>query len=105
MYSGCHGTEYGEELLASGVSEKQVAQTLNQARRDLGIKYKNATPQPLREYIYEINMQRYGDKLGPTYESMIKSGKSNVDIINSSSRPNSNIDNLLSGFEKWLRRQ
>ena len=50
-------------------------------------------------------MQRYGDKLGPTYESMIKSGKSNVDIINSSSRPNSNIDNLLSGFEKWLRRQ
>ena len=97
--------EYGEELLASGVSEKQVAQTLNQARRDLGIKYKNATPQPLREYIYEINMQRYGDKLGPTYESMIKSGKSNVDIINSSSRPNSNIDNLLSGFEKWLRRQ
>ena len=52
---------YGEELLSSGMSEDQVARTLNQARRDLGIKYKNATPQPLRDYIYEVNMRRYGD--------------------------------------------
>jgi len=29
---------YGEELLSSGMSEEQVARTLNQARRDLGIK-------------------------------------------------------------------
>ena len=55
---------YGGELLTSGMSEEQVARTLNQARRDLGIKYKNATPQPLRDYIYEVNMRRYGDKLG-----------------------------------------
>ena len=83
-----------------------MARTLNQARRDLGIKYKNATPQPLRDYIYEINMGRYGDKLGPTYEYMheIKE-KSDMQIIESSSRPNSDIDKLLSGFEEWLRRQ
>ena len=97
---------YGDELLASGMSEEQVARTLNQARRDLGIKYKNATPQPLRDYIYEVNMGRYGDKLGPTYDYMIKvKRKSNMEIINSSSRPNVNIDKLLSGFEEWLRRQ
>ena len=96
---------YGEKLLARGMAEKKVAQTLNQARRDLGIKYKDATPQPLRDYIYEINLSRYGDKFGPTYEDLIKNGKSNMDIINSSSRPNSNIDKLLSGFEEWLRRQ
>ncbi|WP_253295620.1 pre-toxin TG domain-containing protein [Roseburia sp. MSJ-14] len=97
---------YGDELLASGMSEKQVARTLNQARRNLGIKYKNATPQPLRDYIYEVNMRRYGDKLGPTYDYLIKvKRKSNMDIIKSSSTPNSNIDNLLLGFEEWLRRQ
>lgn len=97
---------YGDDLLASGMSEEQVARTLNQARRDLGIKYKNATPQPLRDYIYEVNMRRYGDKLGPTYDYMIKvKRKSNMDIIKSSSTPNSNIDALLSGFEEWLRRQ
>ena len=97
---------YGEKLLASGMSEEQVARTLNQARRDLGIKYKNATPQPLRDYIYEINMGRYGDKLGPTYDWLVsEKGATNMDIINSSSRPNANIDKLLSGFEEWLRRQ
>ena len=97
---------YGGELLTSGMSEEQVARTLNQARRDLGIKYKNATPQPLRDYIYEVNMRRYGDKLGPTYDYLIKvKRKSNMDIIKSSSTPNSNIDNLLLGFEEWLRRQ
>ena len=97
---------YGDELLASGMSEEQVARTLNQARRNLGIKYKNATPQPLRDYIYEVNMRRYGDKLGPTYDYLIKvKRKSNMDIIKSSSTPNSNIDNLLLGFEEWLRRQ
>ena len=97
---------YGDDLLASGMSEEQVAQTLNQARRDLGIKYKNATPQPLRDYIYEVNMRRYGDKLGPTYDWLVsEKGATNIEIINSSSRPNSNIDKLLSGFEEWLRRQ
>ena len=97
---------YGGELLTSGMSEEQVARTLNQARRDLGIKYKNASPQPLRDYIYEVNMRRYGDKLGPTYDYLIKvKRKSNMDIIKSSSTPNSNIDNLLLGFEEWLRRQ
>jgi len=95
---------YGERLLASGMSEEQVARTLNQARRDLGIKYKNATPQPLRDYIYEINMGRYKDKLGPTYDWLVsEKGAKNMEIINSSSRPNSNIDKLLSGFEEWLR--
>ncbi len=97
---------YGEELLSSGMSEEQVARTLNQARRDLGIKYKNATPQPLRDYIYEVNMRRYGDKLGPTYDWLVSErGATNMEIINSSSRPNANIDKLLSGFEEWLRRQ
>ena len=83
-----------------------MARTLNQARRDLGIKYKDMTPQSLRDYIYEINMGRYaGDKLGPTYEYLKRNGKSDMDIINSSSRPNIDIDKLLSGFEEWLRRQ
>ena len=97
---------YGEELLQGGMPEEQVARTLNQARRDLGVKYKDMTPQPLRDYIYEINMNRYdGDKLGPTYEYLKRIEKTDIEIIESSSKPNSNIDELLSGFEKWLRGQ
>ena len=51
-------------------------------------------------------MGRYEDKLGPTYEYMRKmKKKSDMEIINSSSRPNSDVDTLLVGFEEWLRRQ
>ena len=93
-------------MLQGGMPEEQVAQTLNQARRDLGVKYKDMTPQPLRDYIYKINMNRYdGDKLGPTYEYLKRIEKTDIEIIESSSKPNSNIDELLSGFEKWLRGQ
>ena len=93
-------------MLQGGMPEEQVARTLNQARRDLGVKYKDMTPQPLRDYIYEINMNRYdGDKLGPTYEYLKRIEKTDIEIIESSSKPNSNIDELLSGFEKWLRGQ
>lgn len=97
---------YGEELLEKGISEEQVARTLNQARRDLGVKYKNATPQPLRDYIYEVNLTRYKDKLGPTYEWLVREkGATNQRIIESASRPNADINRLLGGFEEWLRRQ
>ncbi len=96
--------QYGDELLASGKSEEEVAKILYQARRDLGIKYKDATPQPLRDYIYEINIGRYEDPLGPSFESLAKK-KSYYEIIESSSSPNTDIDKLLSGFEKWLREQ
>lgn len=95
--------EYGEQLLQEGKSTEEVARTLNQARRDLGIKYKNMTPRPLRDYIYETNIGRYEDPLGPTYEYMIDNNKTDIEIINSSSKPNTDIDKLLSAFEEWLK--
>lgn len=96
----------GEKLLQEGKLEEEVARILHQNRRDLGVKYKDVTPQPLRDYIYALNRARYGDELGPTYEYLTQErGKSNMDIINSASRPNSDIDRLLSGFKDWLRRQ
>lgn len=95
---------FGEELLAGGKSLEEVARTLWQARRDLGIKYKDMTPELLREYIYKINLNRYGDKLGPSFEYFTdKLGKSFQEIIDSSSKPNSDIDKFLEGFEEWLR--
>jgi len=75
-------------------------------RRDLVIKYKDLTPQPLRDYIYEVNLERYGDKLGPTYEYLKEVQlKTDAQIIESAARPNTNVDKLLGGFEEWLRAQ
>ena len=64
-------------LRAQGLSNKEIAETLYKTRRELGVKYKNLTPDDLREYIYEA-------------------------IIKSSQRPNGNVDKLLKNFKEWL---
>ena len=55
-------------------------------RGALGIYYKNCTPEQLRELIYYRNSLKYGDRLGPTYDFLRKSGKTNLEIIESASR-------------------
>jgi len=39
-----------------------------QARRDIGEKYKNLTPEAERARIYERNLREYRDRLGPSIE-------------------------------------
>ena len=98
--------QQGQQMLAAGKSEQEVAQMLNQARRDLGVKYKDATPEPLREYIYDVNRQRYdGDPLGPTYDLLKASGKTDTEIIAGAARPNPDVNQLLAGFQDWLGKQ
>ena len=60
---------------------------MSQARRDIGIQYKDLTPSDLREKIYARNLQKYGDEYGPTFDYLRGKGKSWEDIIKSSSRP------------------
>lgn len=98
---------YAAELFDKGYTEEEVARLMNQARRELGIEYKYATPQPLRNYIYYVNQIRYGDPLGPTYEYLrydlpILKQKTDAEIIISSSKPNFNIDVLLEKFKIWM---
>ena len=78
--------EIGEFFLAKGFSEEAVARYLHNKRRALGIYYKNCTPEELRELIYYRNSLKYGDRLGPTYDFLRKSGKTNLEIIESASR-------------------
>lgn len=84
---------------------KALAQQAHQARRDLGVQYKHLTPEPLRDYIYAINQQRYGDPLGPTFDYLLQQGRTYTDIIQSSARPNPNVDQLLGKFGEWLQQQ
>ena len=79
----------GDDLISVGSKPKEaIARELHQMRRDLGIKYKDATPKDLREYIYRMNKMDYGDELGPNidYFRNVKN-KSWDDIIESASRP------------------
>ena len=57
------------------------------ARRALGIKYKDLTPQDLREEIYQRNIKISGGKLGKSIDYLRSEGKSWGDIIESAKRP------------------
>lgn len=97
---------------------KEIATKLHQARRDIGVKYKDLTPELLREYIYEMNKGRYkGDPLGGSFEFFYDRYKydklKNIiatdaevyqKIISGATRPNEDINKLLGGFKKWLEK-
>ena len=55
-----------------------LAREANLARRELGVKYKDVTAKPLRDYIYAANVERYdGDPLGGSYDFFkVAKGKS-----------------------------
>jgi hypothetical protein len=57
-------------------------------RRDLGVEYKNLTPPKELERIYARNLEKYGDRLGPTIDYLRNvTGKTWEQIIKSASRP------------------
>lgn len=75
-----------ETMRLSGATQEEIARTLHADRRALGVKYKNLTPPAKLEEIYQRNLKKYGDKLGPTVEWLRERGKSWDDIIHSASR-------------------
>ena len=91
-----------EKLKAESLSEEQVARAMHERRRELGQQYKEAAPPLLREYIYETTAAKYGDPLGPTYETL-REKKTCRQIIESASRPIEDLDDRLTldGFQQW----
>lgn len=65
------------KLFALGKTKEEVARTLHQTRRDIGVQFKNATPDDLREWIYRFNTKRYEDNLGPKFDDLFTKAKSN----------------------------
>jgi len=96
-------SNYEHLLRTQGLDEKIVAMTMHKARRDLGVKYKDLTPQELREYIYEVNKKRYGDPLGGSFEFFEQKYDGDFSkIIEGAKRPNGDVDKLLENFRKYL---
>jgi hypothetical protein len=78
----------GETLRANGASDELTARVLHTQRRIIGEQYKGDTPiEYLEGVIYPRNLEKYGDKLGPTIDYLRGRGKSWEEIIESASRP------------------
>jgi hypothetical protein len=91
---------------AGGTITRDVAQRMHQRRRAIGQRYKDATPEALRHYIYEVNQGRYGDPLGPGFAFLERKYSGNYELIaRRAASPNDNVDGLLQQFGGWLRQQ
>jgi hypothetical protein len=75
-----------ETLRGQGKADEEIARLVHAERRALGEKYKGLTPPDLLEKIYERNLGKYGDKLGPTIEWLRGQGKTWTQIIDSATR-------------------
>lgn len=75
------------ELRTAGASVEVVARTLHAERRALAARFKEATPEPLRAALYERTLRVYGDRTGPTLESLRAKGKSWEEIAEGAMRP------------------
>lgn len=74
-------------LRAGGASPEEIARELSAARRARGVEYKALTPAEKLSEIYARNLEKYGDKLGPTVDWLRARVKSWDDIIESAKRP------------------
>ncbi|MBN1254276.1 MAG: VCBS repeat-containing protein [Deltaproteobacteria bacterium] len=75
-----------EQLLTmevAGIPRENIAKLLHAQRRALGVKYKNLTPPKKLEEIYQRNLRKYGDQLGPSIEWLRAKGKTWNQIIES----------------------
>ncbi|WP_301123607.1 hypothetical protein [Mycolicibacterium fortuitum] len=76
-------TNLERDMRAAGSSEEDIARALHEARRGIGLKYQELTPEPVRSQIFQRNIERYGDPLGPTFEMLLQRGNSLDEIIES----------------------
>jgi len=76
-----------DQMRAEGHSAEEIARTLSADRRALGEQYKALTPADELARIHERNINKYGDKLGPTIDWYRNAGRSWEQIIEAASRP------------------
>jgi RHS repeat-associated protein len=67
-------SEKAAQMRATGKSAEEIARSLSAERRALGERFKAMTPPDALEQIYARNLERYGDRLGPTVEWLVEQG-------------------------------
>lgn len=79
-------------MIASGTSVDDAARWATQARNELKVQIR-AQGSPVTRGLAEArNMRRYGNKIGPTYDDLIREGKTPDDIIGSSGRSSTKVN-------------
>jgi len=62
-------------MRASGASAEDVAKYAYGARNELKMKYREYTPPEMLDVIDARNLERYGNKIGPGFDDLVKKVK------------------------------
>ena len=90
--------EAGDDL---GRLEKG-AQKMAETRLTISAEYKDMTPEPLLDFIFEINLTRYDTKWGPSFDWLMNKYHGDFkEIIRKAATPNKDVNILLEGFRSW----
>ncbi len=85
------------------VSLTNAAKWANEARNNLKINFLRSTPEDLRNLIFKYNEKRSFNKWGTkTYDQLIQSGKTDMDIINSAANPQLSLEAVGKDIYKYL---
>lgn len=79
-------SEIADWLRAAGYTDKQVAIHAYKLRKKILSNYRKLTPQPILQFIYARNHQKYQNDFGATIEYLKAQGKTWEEIIASASR-------------------
>ncbi|MCV4344082.1 hypothetical protein [Pseudomonas capsici] len=75
-----------DKMRASGASAEELARYAYGARNKLKVKYREYTLPDMLDVIDARNLERYGNKIGPAFDDLVKKGKAFDQIIESSTR-------------------
>ncbi len=73
-------------MRASGASAEDVEKYAYGARNELKMKCREYTPPEMLDVIYARSLERYGNKVGPAFDELVKKGKTFYQVIESSTR-------------------
>lgn len=74
-------------MRSEGSTSEVIARLVHGARRAIAVRYKDATPEPLRTRIIARTIATYGNPEGPDIDDLRRRGKGWEDIIAGALRP------------------
>ena len=87
-------SEEALRMVGRGASVEEAARWAVRARNDLKVGIRARGSPVVRGLAEARNVRKYGNRIGPTYEELIREGKTPEDIIGSSGRANAKVNRI-----------
>jgi hypothetical protein len=87
-------SEEALRMVAKGTSVEDAARWASQARNELKVLIRAEGSPIIRGFAEARNVRKYGNKVGPSYEELIREGKTPEDIIGSAGRASTKLNRV-----------